>query len=199
MYDEDYDDGLWEDCTPKRRGRAGDVIRTILLAVIAVTLIAGAVGLVTLLTGVTGFTRKIVNPDNLVTPASYGFRDGQEIGGVKISIDDDGVIQLDGQVMEMVEISLGTYTLSPMDYNFSVVADNPLSYASCLTLKGVNGNGTKTVSFKDNYTYRPAKAETVTVFLTMKPSDTFKEYRIAPVIVPGNTIGDYYITQNVTL
>ena len=104
MYDEDYDDGLWEDCTPKRRGRAGDVIRTILLAVIAVTLIAGAVGLVTLLTGVTGFTRKIVNPDNLVTLASYGFRDGQEIGGVKISIDDDGVIQLDGQVLEMVEI-----------------------------------------------------------------------------------------------
>ena len=100
MYDEDYyDDGMWEDYMPKRRGKAGEVIRTVLLAVIALTLIFGVVGWVTVFTGINGFTRKIVNPDNLVSPASYGFRDGQERNGVKISIDGDGVITWNGQVL----------------------------------------------------------------------------------------------------
>ena len=200
MYDEDYyDDGMWEDYMPKRRGKAGEVIRTVLLAVIALTLIFGVVGLVTVFTGINGFTRKIVNPDNLVSPASYGFRDGQEINGVKISIDGDGVITLNGQVLEEVDLPLGSYTLSAQDYNFSVVADNPLSYASGLTIKGSNDTHIRKIAFKDNYTYRPAKAETVYVYLSLMPSDTFQDYRIAPVIVPGNTIGAYYITQNITL
>ena len=52
------------------------------------------------------------NDDNLLDVANYEGYDGDKVNGVTISVDENGVITLDGEAKEDISLELGTFELA---------------------------------------------------------------------------------------
>ena len=100
-----------------------------ILIVIAVLITALVVGFLASTTSLIGrvansnlFDTRDRNEDNLISVASYEEFDGDKFNGVKLTVDEDGVITLDGEAEADTTISLANVTLNgrdPQNFFFS--------------------------------------------------------------------------------
>lgn len=155
---------------------------------------------------VTGITKKVRNPENLIQASEYTFKSGSVFNGVTIDYNEDGVMTLHGQATAAVEVCLGEYyVLDKSFYTMSVYCPEPARTTTgtkIMTLSSYSEPGGKAIgegSFADCYTFENVKLQHVKVFLTISEGDTFDYYTVAPCLVAGKTIGQFYINETINI
>lgn len=135
-----------------------------------------------------------LNPDNLIDAKAEGYIDDMNTGyGVKIKVDDEGVIKLSGKASDSysvniasVELEAGTYTISGLS--------NTDSINDCALLVSY-GNGGAAFAGTDSATFTLTETQTVTVKLQWAEDYWFSFLNngtVKPVLVKGDTAGDFY-------
>ena len=139
------------------------------------------------LTVADGFEREL-NPDNLM-PAEYLIEDGDTNGvGIDISVNDDGVIKLNGKATSDDEYSVCFITLKPGTYTISGIKSN----LDGVALKVLyNGNMSAVSGLMDD-TFVIETETTVEVVITVAEGTWCINKTIKPVIVEGEKPGDFY-------
>lgn len=130
---------------------------------------------------------KQLNPDNLIKVDDYLIEDGQDDGnGVKVKIDENGVIKLNGTAQKDVEYHLCDVVLEPGEYTISGIKSD---VKSGLKVTGANLEakaGTSGATFTVEY------VQTVSISIYVA-EDTFSFNRtIEPCLVSGDAAGSIY-------
>lgn len=155
---------------------------------------------------VTGITKKVRNPENLIQASEYTFKSGSVFNGVTIDYNEDGVMMLHGQATAAVEVCLGEYyVLDKSFYTMSVYCPEPARTSTGTKITDIPGSkyaDSVTLaqgSFAKCYTFENTKLQHVKVFLTISEGDTFDYYTVAPCLVAGKTIGQFYINETINI
>lgn len=147
---------------------------------------------------VSGITRRAVNPANIIKVSEYAFVNGKELGGVKVTYDEDGVIVLDGKCTTAGSLCLGEYyVLEGGKYTVSVLADEPARKTTAIRIVGAGDKVILNKPFAEPTTFDSTELQYVKVYIDIKYGDDFNQYRIAPVLVPGTNMGTFYIDETV--
>lgn len=155
---------------------------------------------------VTGITKKVKNPENLIQASEYTFKSGSVFDGVTITYDEDGVMTLTGQATAAVEVCLGEYyVLDKSFYTMSVYCPEPArtttgtKVMTLSTYANPDGKVMGEGSFAECYTFENTTLQHMRVYLTIAEGDNFEGYTVAPVLVSGKTIQQFYINETITL
>ena len=185
-------------------------ITVLLCGILLIGIAAGAFAVVLDHFGVgdiTGITKKVKNPENLMDASAYGFKSGTNFEGVTITYDADGVLTLHGQADADVEVCLGEfYKLDKsVFYTMSVYCPEPARTTTGTKVTDVPASsyaGEVTLasgSFAESYTFTSAKLQYARVYITIKAGDAFDYYTVAPVLVEGKSIQQFYINETIEI
>ena len=147
---------------------------------------------------VNGITRRAVNPANIIKVSEYAFVNGKEMGGIKVTYDEDGVIVLDGKCTTAGSLCLGEYyVLEGGKYTVSVLADEPARKTTAIRIVGADDKVILNKPFAEPTTFDSTELQYVKVYIDIKYGDEFNQYRIAPVLVSGTNMGTFYVNETV--
>ena len=147
---------------------------------------------------VSGLTRRVVNPANIIKVSEYAFVNGKEMGGIKVTYDEDGVITLDGKCEKAFTICLGEYyVLEGGKYTVNVIADEPARKTTAIRIVGADDKVILNKSFAEPTTFDSAQLQYVKVYIDVKYGDDFNNYRVAPVLVAGTNMGMFFVDETV--
>ena len=151
---------------------------------------------------VTGITKKVRNPDNIIDVNSYTFKSGSVFEGVSVTYDEDGVMTLNGQAAADVDVCLGSYyVVENSFYTVSVYCPEPARTTTGTKVVLKNGQNPSPViakgSFAEDYTFSYSSLKYMAFYMTIKAGDTFENYTVAPVMVQGKQIGQFYINETI--
>ena len=140
------------------------------------------------MTAANGFDREL-NPENIIDVDKYTVKDGDSSGkGIKVSVNDDGVIKLNGEASENDEYTVTTLSLAAGTYTISGYDSN----SKGVTLKAVY-NGTITAISGTTYATFTLETETsVSIVITIAEDYYCFNTTIKPVLVEGDEAGDFY-------
>ena len=149
---------------------------------------------------VTGITKKVRNPENIIDVNSYTFKSGSVFEGVSVTYDEDGVMTLNGQATADVDVCLGSYYFVENSfYTVSVYCPEPARTTTGTKVVLKNGHDAVIAegSFAEDYTFSYSSLKYMAFYMTIKAGDTFENYTVAPVMVQGKQIGQFYINQTI--
>lgn len=145
---------------------------------------------------VNGITRRAVNPANIIKVSEYAFVNGKEMGGIKVTYDEDGVIVLDGKCTSAGSLCLGEYyVLEGGKYTVNVIAAEPARKTTAIRIVGAGDKVILNKPFAEPSTFDSAELQYVKVYIDVKYGDDFNQYRIAPVLVSGTNMGTFYVNE----
>lgn len=176
----------------------------LLIVVLIVTLATGCA--VVIINGATdnrhlAVAKQVTNPDNIIDVKSYAFKSGANVSGITLTYDEDGVITLNGQATEDVDICLGMFYILEDDYytmSVETSAQARLTSGTKVVYTSDNWGTQKDLAkgnFATDYTFKSTGLQYVKVYLTFSEGDAFTDYKVAPVLVDGKEIGSFYITE----
>ena len=168
------------------------------IALLCLAVILLAVGLCAIIGRVTkgfqDFDVREINPDNLLKAESYteGL-DAEREDGLKVTVNDDGVITVSGKnkteeaiqiAVQEVTLEVGKYTLS----SGSKETDEDTCFMSI-----VNGEETVIADTEDDSTIIITANDTVcTVYITVNAGENV-DITFKPVLVEGSEAGAFYV------
>lgn len=131
---------------------------------------------------------KDLNPDNLIS-VGYLIEDDENNGrGIDISVNDDGVIRLNGKATSDDEFSVCFLTLQPGVYTISGLESN----LDGVSLKAIYNGNSSAVSGLKNDTFVLESASSVEIVISIKEGTRCWNKTIRPVLVKGDEPGDWY-------
>lgn len=148
---------------------------------------------------VNGLTRRIVNPENIIKVDQYAFVSGKQIGGVTVTYDADGVINLDGKCTSAGALCLGEYyILKDGYYTMAVLADEPARRTTSVRIVSKEDNAKLLDKpFSEPTTFQSTELQYVKVYIDLKYGDEFNNYKIMPVLVPGTQMSTFYVDETI--
>lgn len=161
------------------------IIATVLLC----TLLVSVVGFAT-----SGFTngdpqtwfQKERNPDNLIDVKNYLLEDGRDDGkGIKVKVDDDGVIKLNGKATSENNFRVAEVVLEPGTYTISGIK-------SCdgYALEVIGANNLHAKAGISGATFTIEQTETVTVNIYVAEGTRLVNKTFQPCLVEGDVAGE---------
>ncbi len=153
---------------------------------------------------VTGITREVVNENNLIKGENYTFVNGSTANGVVRSFDANGVITLNGKVLSSTRFCLGERVILEKGYyTISCEGDLPLRTRSHIVLQTLDADG-KTVelvktSFAEPVTFYSDGLQYVDVYISCFNNEDFNNYQVKPVLVAGEHMQSFFVTEIVPL
>lgn len=180
-------DGQVSEFKKKRRMRLAGLVA---LCIVSATVLSAGIGFMS-----DGFTNSDVsswmdrelNADNLIKVDDYLIKDGDTNGeGITVSVNEDGVIKLNGKSTGTDEYTVCELSVAPGTYTISGVA----STGDCgLQVLG-SGIEAKAGTRNDSFTVE----ETTTISVVVYVGEDVKLFNktIKPVLVKGEEPGDFY-------
>ena len=172
------------------------ILSVILVTALLVGVLTATTGLVGWITNANPFGNRDRNEDNLISVESYKALDGTKSNGIKIEVDEDGVITLDGEAEADTTISLGNQSISndkPSFFFFSGAVGGDIdSYymtlecselQSYLVIRSVNTNDTQTVYFEPY-----GDVYQVGISIVIKEGTELNNVKFYPVLSKGEQI-----------
>ena len=154
--------------------------------IVAIVILGGLVGSFALIAA-NGFNRD-VNPNNRIT-VGYVIEDNDTNGrGIDVSVDDDGVIRLNGKATSDDEFSVCFLTLEPGVYTISGLK----SELDGVSLKAVYDGNKSAVSGLKNDTFVIENLSSVEIVISVKEGTWCWNKTIRPVLVEGDEPGEWW-------
>lgn len=152
-----------------------------------VAILGGAISAVAI-TAING-SEKELNPDNIIKAADYDLEDGADNGkGVKASVNEDGIIKLNGKATSDDEFVVCTVTLDPGEYVISGLD----SKVDGVSLKAVASSQEYVSGITDKDHFVVESQTTYSIVITVKEGYFCFNKTVKPVLVEGDTAGEFY-------
>lgn len=172
-----------------KKKRTFKTVLTVVATVLVSTLLVSVVGFAT-----SGFTngdpqswfQKERNPDNLIDVKEYLLEDGRDDGkGIKVKVDDDGVIKLNGKATSENNFRVAEVVLEPGTYTISGIK-------SCdgYALEVIGANNLHAKAGISSATFTLEQTETVTVSIYVAEGTHLFNKTFQPCLVNGDAAGE---------
>ena len=145
------------------------------------------------ITSIVGILNKEHNPDNLIDVKSENYILSQDTArGVKVKVDDDGIIYLSGKATSPGSLVVATVELEPGKYPLSGV-DNP--NVDQFGIYITTAEGDSAFANTEDDTLEVTQKQTVSVILYWCNEYNFNVFtncKVEPVLVAGTEAGDFF-------
>ena len=137
---------------------------------------------------VVSWIERDVNEDNLIKVDAYQIKDEQDDGkGIKVRVNDDGVIKLSGKATSENSFVVCTVNLEPGQYTIS-----GLKSGDNYGLKVVGANNLEAKAGTSGATFTIETPQTVSVVIYVAEDTILFNKTVKPVLVSGTEAGDFY-------
>ena len=127
------------------------------------------------------------NPDNLITISSVTLATTRHSSGIDVTVDEDGVVTLDGKVTEDIQLPYATVSLQPGEY---ILSGDEKGSAGTYYLSIVVGEQTIYGNLDGKFTVETAGSYTITI--NVEADTQLRNVKLYPVINSGDSAVDFY-------